>query len=155
MVWTGKINLWLLRKKVYVQPCPFTRLSHYFEQENSSRKYALTIKKKPTTPYGGIFHILNFPKIIKISPRKPIRNMNFINLPLYNLPPPLPQLCLPSAALAYGNWGREAHTTSLLASRRAICASLPKHQIRPLQADSASYEHEGHFGAQTFWLSIL
>ena len=39
-------------------------------------------------------------------------------------------VCVPLAVKTYGNWGREAHTTfTRLATRLAICASLPKGRV--------------------------
>ena len=39
-------------------------------------------------------------------------------------------LCVPLAVKTYGNWGREAHTTfTRLATRLAICVSLPKSKV--------------------------
>eukprot|EP00731_Ephydatia_muelleri_P011203 Em0006g97a len=41
-------------------------------------------------------------------------------------------VCVPLAVETYGNWGREAHTTfTRLATRLAICASLPKMALPP------------------------
>ena len=42
-------------------------------------------------------------------------------------------VCVPLAVETYGNWGREAHTTfTRLATRLAICASLPKSKVTAL-----------------------
>ena len=39
-------------------------------------------------------------------------------------------VCVPLAVETYGNWGREAHTTfTCLATRLAICVSLPKSKV--------------------------
>ena len=39
-------------------------------------------------------------------------------------------VCVPLAVETYGNWGREAHTTfTRLATRLAICVSLPKSKV--------------------------
>ena len=39
-------------------------------------------------------------------------------------------VCVPLAVETYGNWGRETHTTfTHLATRLAICASLPKSRV--------------------------
>lgn len=39
-------------------------------------------------------------------------------------------VCVPLAVEMYGNWGREAHTTFIrLATRLAICVSLPKSKV--------------------------
>ena len=41
-------------------------------------------------------------------------------------------MCVPLAVETYGNWGREAHTTfTHLATRLAICVSLPKRRSLP------------------------
>ena len=39
-------------------------------------------------------------------------------------------VCVPLAVETYGNWGSEAHTTfTRLATRLAICVSLPKSKV--------------------------
>ena len=39
-------------------------------------------------------------------------------------------VCVPLAVETYGNWGRDAHTTfTRLATRLAICVSLPKSKV--------------------------
>ena len=48
-------------------------------------------------------------------------------------------VCVPLAVETYGNWGKEAHTTfTRLATRLAICVSLPKSKVTAVLFDRLS-----------------